>query len=291
MNKDPIKLGHHSPWRSVCQIFGKSGDFSYFELNLFLLEPVGQAWQGQIGWPPIQLLSEGFEGSTQPFPEDIRELKQTDAAAERRRSTSKFLFRRTQGQVNLIGPWHHSLFNWMEIWMWPPPPGRRVSLLKLPIRKELVSRGHISVCRDHNEPPNIPTDLNVSLVYCKSLQLIKKQFLDLRNMLSNQENVGIFFSKQEILYHWKLYLSLLRENLTWIERYISKQEQILSQEKPFLARRYFLFQEKQPYSETIFINRAKNFLQKGQENFFLTGIIFFGKNCQYFLDLRICFSN
>ena len=33
-----------------------------------------------------------------------RELKQTDAAAERRRSTSKFLFRRTQGQVNSVGP-------------------------------------------------------------------------------------------------------------------------------------------------------------------------------------------
>ena len=28
------------------------------------------------------------------------ELKQTDAAAERRRSRSRFLFRRTQGQVN-----------------------------------------------------------------------------------------------------------------------------------------------------------------------------------------------
>ena len=34
-----------------------------------------------------------------------RELKQTDAAAERRRrSTSKFLSRRTQGQVNSVGP-------------------------------------------------------------------------------------------------------------------------------------------------------------------------------------------
>ena len=36
--------------------------------------------------------------------EDNRELKQPDAAAERRRSTSKFLFRRTQGQVNSLGP-------------------------------------------------------------------------------------------------------------------------------------------------------------------------------------------
>ena len=61
-----------------------------------------------------------------------RELKQTDAAAERRRSTRKFLFRRTQGQVNSVGPWLHSLLNWMEIWMWPPPLGRRVSLLELP---------------------------------------------------------------------------------------------------------------------------------------------------------------
>ena len=48
------------------------------------------------------------------------------------RSTNKFLFRRTQRQVNSLGPWHHSLFNWMEIWMWPPPLGRRVSLLKVP---------------------------------------------------------------------------------------------------------------------------------------------------------------
>ena len=36
-------------------------------------------------------------------PTTIRELKQTDAA-ERRRSTSKFLFRRTQGLVNSVGP-------------------------------------------------------------------------------------------------------------------------------------------------------------------------------------------
>ena len=32
----------------------------------------------------------------------IRDLKQTDAVAERWRSISKFLFRRTQGQVNLV---------------------------------------------------------------------------------------------------------------------------------------------------------------------------------------------
>ena len=33
--------------------------------------------------------------------------------------------------------------------------------------------------------------------HCKSLKLIKKYFLDLRNMFSNQENIRIFFSKQE----------------------------------------------------------------------------------------------
>ena len=41
-------------------------------------------------------------------------------------------FRRTQGQVNSVGPWHQSLLNWTEIWMWPPPLGLRVSLLKVP---------------------------------------------------------------------------------------------------------------------------------------------------------------
>ena len=40
------------------------------------------------------------------------------------------LFKRTQGQVNSVGPWHQSLLNWIEIWMWSPPLGRRVSLLK-----------------------------------------------------------------------------------------------------------------------------------------------------------------
>ena len=35
---------------------------------------------------------------------DIRDLKQTDAAGERLRSTSKFLFRMTQGQMNSVGP-------------------------------------------------------------------------------------------------------------------------------------------------------------------------------------------
>ena len=35
---------------------------------------------------------------------DIRELKQTDAAAERRRLTSNFLFKRSHNQVNSFGP-------------------------------------------------------------------------------------------------------------------------------------------------------------------------------------------
>ena len=35
-----------------------------------------------------------------------RELKQTDAAAVRRRPTSKSPFKRAQGQVNSFGPWH-----------------------------------------------------------------------------------------------------------------------------------------------------------------------------------------
>ena len=35
---------------------------------------------------------------------DIRELKQTDAAAVRRRPTSKSPFKRAQGQVNSFGP-------------------------------------------------------------------------------------------------------------------------------------------------------------------------------------------
>ena len=35
---------------------------------------------------------------------DIKDLKQTDEAPERRRSTSKSLFRATQGQVNSLDP-------------------------------------------------------------------------------------------------------------------------------------------------------------------------------------------
>ena len=34
----------------------------------------------------------------------IRELKQTDPAAEKRRSRGKFLFRRTHDQANSVGP-------------------------------------------------------------------------------------------------------------------------------------------------------------------------------------------
>ena len=36
--------------------------------------------------------------------------------------------------MSSVGPWHQSLLNWMEIWVWPPPLGRRVSLLKVPIQ-------------------------------------------------------------------------------------------------------------------------------------------------------------
>ena len=32
---------------------------------------------------------------------------------------------------------------------------------------------------------------------CHASKLIEEHFLDLRNMFSNQENIGIFFSKQE----------------------------------------------------------------------------------------------
>ena len=45
----------------------------------------------------------------------------------RQRSTSKFLFRSTQGQVNSLGPRHHSFFNWRF-----ECDCRHVSLLKLP---------------------------------------------------------------------------------------------------------------------------------------------------------------
>ena len=34
-------------------------------------------------------------------------------------------------------------------------------------------------------------------LHCKSRKLIDKYFLDLRNMFLNQENIRIFFSKQE----------------------------------------------------------------------------------------------
>ena len=61
-----------------------------------------------------------------------RELKQTDAAAEMRRSTRKFYSgglkaKWIQSAPDII----HSLI-WKEIWVWPPPLGRRVSLLKFP---------------------------------------------------------------------------------------------------------------------------------------------------------------
>ena len=52
----------------------------------------------QFVWP-ILLYSRQVKPG---FHKANRELKQTDAAAERRQSTSKFLFRRTQGQVNSL---------------------------------------------------------------------------------------------------------------------------------------------------------------------------------------------
>ena len=62
----------------------------------------------------------------------IRDLKQTDAAAVRRWPTIKSLFKRAQGQVNSLCPWHQwPLIEW-KFACWPPPLGRRVSLLKVP---------------------------------------------------------------------------------------------------------------------------------------------------------------
>ena len=64
----------------------------------------------------------------------IRELKQTDAAAERRRSHSN---------LHSVKEWMISRAEWIHLALspseqkfafWPPPLGRRVSLLKLPIQ-------------------------------------------------------------------------------------------------------------------------------------------------------------
>ena len=85
----------------------------------------------------------------------IRELKQTDLAAERRRSISKFLFRRTQDQVNSLGPWHHSLFNWMEIWMWPRPLGR------LSLRSLILLFQNATIFRFHSIMLWIPQKLTL----------------------------------------------------------------------------------------------------------------------------------
>ena len=57
------------------------------------------------------------------------------------------LFKRTQGQVNSVGPWHQSPLNWIEIWMWPPPLGRRVSLLKV-LNETFCCSGRVTENRD-----------------------------------------------------------------------------------------------------------------------------------------------
>ena len=58
-----------------------------------------------IGWPCkiVQLPISNLEGRVTDERRN-KDLKETDAAAVRRWSTSKFLFRRTQSQVNSFGP-------------------------------------------------------------------------------------------------------------------------------------------------------------------------------------------
>ena len=53
--------------------------------------------------PTEDEVSSGALSREEVLKDVIRDLKQTDAAAERWRSTSKFLFKRTQGQVNSLG--------------------------------------------------------------------------------------------------------------------------------------------------------------------------------------------
>ena len=87
-------------------------------------------------------------------------------------------------------------------------------------------------------------------------------------MFLNQENIRIFFFKQENVSHSrKLILSLLRENLSSIEKHISKQEPVLIKRKLFLARKYFLFQEKHSYSETNVLNHDKFLIEKKRKFF------------------------
>ena len=76
----------------------------------------------------------------------------------------------------------------------------------------------------------------------KHLKLIKKQFLDSRNIFLNQENIGALFSQNKRVHLTeKTFLSVLRENL-------------ISTEKHILKRSYF---------ETIFLNQNSSY----QESF------------------------
>ena len=70
-----------------------------------------------------------------------RNLKQTDPVAERRRPKGKSLFKRIQGRVDSLGlDVNHYLIQW-SFALWPPPLGRRVSLLKVPNACNVVD-GH-----------------------------------------------------------------------------------------------------------------------------------------------------
>ena len=86
----------------------------------------------------------------------IWKLKQTDAGAV----NEHISVQKTQGQVSSLGPWHHSLFNWMEIWMWPPPLRRRVSLLKVPI-VSLDNKVDPTLCPHWTTCPNSAFECNI----------------------------------------------------------------------------------------------------------------------------------
>ena len=60
---------------------------------------------------------------------------------------------------------------------------------------------------------------------------IKKNFLDLRNMFSNQENIRIFFGKQENKFSEKNFLVPFGRKFDLNSEHISKQANSLSSEK------------------------------------------------------------
>ena len=102
------------------------------------------------------------------------------------------------------------------------------------------------------------------LLQCKSLKLIEKDFLDLRNTFLNLE----YFSQNKRIPLTETTFpvpSARRFDLNR-ETYISKREQVLLTRKVFLARKYFAFREKCSYSETVFLN--KNEAQKGPRKSF-----------------------